>query len=381
MTNQLKTQTILDALGHGVLIFSSNGKLVQHNIMAGTILGTDLNAIKSTGWTIASELFDTGLQAMDLRLDSVKEKALQSDRPIRFKIYRSGLYVPCWAAAINGEDGEIYTMLTLDVPDWELVNNVIDRFRNEMRDAVDSTVGHINLINRTMTVDKDDPDEASAKIARRIGGFTKLIEIHMSRAGRLMSMLDRLQDIRTGQVREKVRNHRKKIDAGDFIEDFIEALDEIQLLDPESEMHDYRSRVKTEVESGLSINASAPYLNSALRDILRNAIMYSLVGTPITIKVFKKGANVQIDIIDEGYGVREKEIERVFEPFARARQPQIIGEFGYGLALSLSKQEIEAMNGRMWFTSDEGAGTTFSIMVPAWKEQDETSSSSNTSDS
>ena len=56
---------------------------------------------------------------------------------MRFKIYRSGAYVPCWAAALNGEDGEVYTMLTLDVLDWELVSNVIDRFRTEMRDAVD----------------------------------------------------------------------------------------------------------------------------------------------------------------------------------------------------------------------------------------------------
>ena len=47
-------------------------------------------------------------------------------------------------------------------------------------------------------------------------------------------------------------------------------------------------------------------------------------------------------MIDQGYGIRAKEADRVFAPFQRARQPQIIGEFGYGLSLYLAKAEVEA---------------------------------------
>ena len=374
MAGSLELQAVLDALGHGVLIFASDGKLVQNNIMAATILGTDLNVIKSEGWSAASELFDTGLQPMDMRLDAVKAQAMQTDRAIRFKIYRSGAYIPCWAAAVNADNGDVYTMLTLDVPDWELVSNVIDRFRSEMREAVDSTVGHMRLISRVLETDKAEKSTEAARIARRIGGFTRLVEIHMSRAGRLIKMLDRLQDIRTGSIKERIRESRKKVNLEDFMEDFIEALDEVNLLDPESETHDYRSRIKTSMREGLYLNASTPYLNSALREVVRNAIMYSLVGTSITIIALPKGNNVQIDIVDEGYGVRQKEYERVFTPFSRARQPQIISEFGYGLAMYLCKTELEAMNGRLWFTSKEGVGTTFSIQLPAWKDAESSSS-------
>ncbi len=379
MSASFELQAVLDALGHGVLIFANDGKLMQHNIMAATILGTDFNVIKSEGWSAASELFDTGLQPMDMRLDAVREQALTLDRPTRFKIYRSGAYIPCWVAAINGEQGEVYTMLTLDVADWELVSNVIDRFRSEMHEAVDSTIGHMRLIARVLEVDNAEKGSEAARIARRIGGFTRLVEIHMSRAGRLISMLDRLQDIRTGNIKENIRDSRKKIDLEDYLEDFIEVLDEIPLLDPESQAHDYRSRIKVSLRDGLYINASAPYLNSALREIIRNAIMYSLVGTPVTIVALPKGNAVQIDIIDEGYGIRQKENERIFASFSRARQPQIIGEFGYGLALYLCKTELEAMNGRLWFTSKEGVGTTFSIQLPAWKDAESSSSASSDS--
>jgi signal transduction histidine kinase len=372
MTAKVESQAILDALGHGVLIFSNDGKLVQHNITAGTILGTDLNVIKTEGWSMAAELFDTDLQAMDMRLDAVKEQAMQSARPIRFKIYRSGTYIPCWAAAVNGEGGEVYTMITMDAPDWELVSNVIDRFRTEMHEVIDSTAGHMRLISRA--IETDDLDPAAAKVGKRISGFTRLVDIHMSRAARFVEMLDRLQDIRTGKVRELIKESRKRVEVSEFIEDFIEALGEIPLLDPESEKHDIRARLKRSMREGLAINASSSYLNYALREILRNAIMYSLIGTSITIVALPKGNNVQIDIIDEGYGIREKDYERVFTLFARARQPQIIAEFGYGIALYICKSEIEAMNGRLWFTSKENVGTTFSIQLPAWKEADSSSS-------
>ena len=56
-----------------------------------------------------------------------------------------------------------------------------------------------------------------------------------------------------------------------------------------------------------------------------------------------------------------------FAPFERARQPQIIAEFGYGLSLYLAKAEIEAMGGRIGFESQEGIGTAFSLQLPAGK--------------
>ena len=70
------------------------------------------------------------------------------------------------------------------------------------------------------------------------------------------------------------------------------------------------------------------------------------------------------------------ESERVFLPFTRSRQPQMMGEFGYGLSLYLCKNEVEAMNGRIWFESEEGVGTTFSIKLPAWRETQRLLSSS-----
>jgi signal transduction histidine kinase len=366
-------KTVLDGLGQGVLIFSSDGRLVLDNLAARTVLGTDVNVLRSEGWRAATVLFNTKQTAPDETLDAVRVRVLESARPVRFQTYRSGEFLPCWMAAVQGEGGDVYTMITLDSPDWSAMSKLMEHFRGEMRDAIESTIGHVDLVGQTLA--HPPKKETVEQISRRIGGFMRLISIHMQRVGRLLEMLERLEHIRTGDVRDLTKKQRKKIKLSDFFEDFAEGLDEIPLVDPETDAHDFRSRVTIDVQGKLSVSAPPTYLTRVLHDILRNAIMYSMKATPIRIRAHQQGANVQIDITDEGYGIREKERERVFEPFQRARQPQIISEFGYGLSLYLCKNEVESMNGRIWFESEEGVGTTFSLLLPAWVENVSSSSS------
>jgi len=363
--DKLNLQVILDGLGQGILLFASDGKLALHNRAVGRILGTDLNLIRERGWEAAVTLFNTGLKNPDEMVTHIRDQALESENPVRFHIYRSGEYVPCWAASVAGDDGTLYLLITIDTPDWTMVSNVIDRFRKEMSDAVNSTLGHINLINKT--IDSQGDTDEDRKLGKRIGGFTRLITIHMDRADRLMQMLNRLESIRIGKVHPLVQQDRRRIHLEEYFEDFVEELDEIDLLDPETEKQDIRGRVEAQIPADLQVAASRRYLTYTLHDILRNAVMYSLRGTPIKIQASRKGTRIQIDITDEGYGIRKKEWERIFAPFERGRQPQVIGEFGYGLSLHLCQQEISAMEGMLWFTSEENVGSTFSIMLPEWQ--------------
>ena len=369
-------QVVLDGLGQGVLIFSNDGRLVLDNLAARTILSTDINIIRDEGWTATEVLFNTRLDNPDESLAAVRARALESSRPVRFHIFRSGEYIPCWAAPIQDGAGNGHIMITLEQPDWTAMAQLVDRFRKEMGEAIDSTQGHIDLINQTIKV--HDPEADVGTLTKRITGFTRLISIHMHRTGRLIQMLQRLEDIRIGRVHDQTRTTRRRINLAEFIEDFVEELDEIDLVDPETEAQDHRARLTTHIPDDIDLHVASRYLTQILRDILRNSIMYSLLGTPIRIEAHTKTRQIQIDVIDEGYGVREKEVERVFLPFQRARQPQIIGEFGYGLSLYLCKHEVEAMDGRTWFKSDEGVGTTFSFTLPLWSEEPETESGKTT---
>ncbi len=366
----LNLQDVLDGFGHAVLVFTTDGELSNYNRTAGALFGADWKILKEQGWKAAENLFKPyaiGTKGDDTTLNDIRKEAIQSGRPVRFQILLRGEFVPCWASAVPGDKGALYTMLTIDKPDWTAMTDLIDLFRKEVKETVAATRGHIDIITNSMGMVK--PEDPVKNLTKRIGGFNRLIDMQMFRINELITQMERMEDLRTGALRELARTNRKKVNLEYWMEDFIEEMEHVDLLDPETEDHDYRSRITTLFEDDdLHVSASTTLLTRVLRDILRNAIMYSMKATPIEIKAFKVGDFVQISIKDEGYGIREKERDRVFTPFQRARQPQIISEFGYGLSLYLCKHEVEAMNGKLWFDSEEKVGSTFSFKLPAWRD-------------
>ena len=366
---------VLDRLEHGIIIFNSAGQMIYETLAAYTLLGSDLNSIRTNGWEAAAILFNTRQTDPDNYLHAVRDRATELRVPVRFHIFRSGELMPCWAVVFDDQQGDPCTMITLDVPDWTAMTSLVDRFQDEMTEAVLATQGHIDLIYHSI---EDALNTDMKTLSRRVAGFARLIGVHMHRANRFLEMLERTEDIRLGRVKERARARRRKIDLADYLEDFVEDLDEIMLVDPETEIHDHRARLSLAVHGNPVLLASSYYLTRILRDVLRKAIMYSMVGTPIVIEARRMGQRVQIDVIDEGYGIRKREQACVFTPFQRARQPQVLAEFGYGLSLYLCRYEVEAMNGRIWYESEEAVGTTLSIMLPIWDDVSSSSSSSTT---
>ncbi len=364
----LTAQAVLEGLGHAALIFDSAGKLIMVNQAARVLLGRELRALQTAGWLGAVGFFDRFLGAAGETLEDIRQRALVAERPIHFHIHRSGELITCWISTLHGTSGEIFILVGMQTPDWTVLADTAQHYMSEVVQTVEATSGHAALIEQSLRSPR--PSQTLDQLQRRIGGFNRLILIHMHRLQRLTTLIARLHAIQSGLIHERIRADRRKIVLSDFMEDFIETIDEIALLDPETEPQRCRARLRTIIPPYLTIDASPHYVTLILRDIVRNAIMYSMRNTPVTIVAFagSREATVQIDITDEGCGVRLSEHSRVFAPFQRAQQPQIISEFGYGLSLYLCKCEIEAMDGLMWFESQEGSGTTISLRLPAWRE-------------
>ncbi len=366
LSDSLDFRAILDGLGQGILIFDQDDRLVLDNVAARTILGANLVLVRSEGWRAAAMLFDA-VQDNRPSADEIRAKALRQAQPVRFHTFLAGAYTPCWATAIYGPGGSIYTLITIERPDWSALTELTSTFRSEARVSITSTRGHAELIKQVVA--KRSPNTTIEQLAKQVVGFAGIMSIHMYRLELLTDMLQRLEDIRTGHLVAVLRTYRKPIELVGYLEDLLEDIVESPLVESPDPNVDYRDRIRLDVQEGLQISASKQHLTYIFRDLLRNSLMYSPPDTPITIRATpsSKARSVQIDIIDTGYGIRQKEMGRVFTPFQRARQPQIIAEFGYGLSLYLVKMEIEAMGGKIWFTSEEGVGTTFSFMLLRWR--------------
>lgn len=113
------------------------------------------------------------------------------------------------------------------------------------------------------------------------------------------------------------------------------------------------------------VSADTDILSMALRNILDNAIRYSLEGGDITVSLFPADRNVIFSVRDKGIGIPEEDKKFIFSKFFRAKNAQLFQTEGSGLGLYLAKNIVEKHNGRIIFESVENKGSEFFIYLPS----------------
>jgi two-component system sensor histidine kinase SenX3 len=106
-------------------------------------------------------------------------------------------------------------------------------------------------------------------------------------------------------------------------------------------------------------------LATALANLLDNAITYSPEGTRVVVGVRTVEDMVEISVADEGIGIAEKDLRRVFERFYRADPARSRATGGTGLGLAIVKHIVSNHRGSVAVWSAEGAGSTFTLRLPA----------------
>jgi signal transduction histidine kinase/HAMP domain-containing protein len=108
---------------------------------------------------------------------------------------------------------------------------------------------------------------------------------------------------------------------------------------------------------GFIVDLDVDALSRALRNMVLNAVEAECSTLDIAIDASDQG--VDITVRDDGPGMTADQVSRVFEPFFTTKAK------GTGLGLAISRQELEHVGGRLSCTSKPGAGTTFSLFLPA----------------
>jgi signal transduction histidine kinase len=98
-------------------------------------------------------------------------------------------------------------------------------------------------------------------------------------------------------------------------------------------------------------------------NLLDNAHKYSPEGGAITLEIRADAGQVIFEVSDEGMGISDKDLPRVFEPFFRAERSRSRGTGGVGLGLTLAKRIIDAHGGSIELTSQVGRGTRARIRL------------------
>lgn len=100
-------------------------------------------------------------------------------------------------------------------------------------------------------------------------------------------------------------------------------------------------------------------------NIVSNAIHYTPENGEVTIKVQQKGRNqIEIKVTDTGIGMSQEHLSRIFERFYRVDKARSRASGGTGLGLAIVKHLVEAHQGEIYAESEEGKGSTFTILFP-----------------
>jgi ligand-binding sensor domain-containing protein/signal transduction histidine kinase len=112
------------------------------------------------------------------------------------------------------------------------------------------------------------------------------------------------------------------------------------------------------------LNIDEESLRQILSNIVSNALKFSPPRTPVDITLTQNDETVLWTVHDEGMGIGEEDKPYIFDLFYRSEKTESSTIQGVGLGLSIVKKLVENLQGRMWFESAIGQGTTFYVELP-----------------
>jgi two-component system, OmpR family, sensor histidine kinase SenX3 len=119
-------------------------------------------------------------------------------------------------------------------------------------------------------------------------------------------------------------------------------------------------------DEGLAVLGDEDLLVTALRNLVENAVAYSPEKTRVMVSANRDGASAGlISVADQGIGIPERDLERIFERFYRVDPARSRATGGTGLGLAIVKHVVAAHSGKVTVWSKEGVGSTFTLRLPA----------------
>jgi two-component system sensor histidine kinase SenX3 len=117
-------------------------------------------------------------------------------------------------------------------------------------------------------------------------------------------------------------------------------------------------------------------LVSAVANLLDNAVKYSDSGSPVEVRTLVDGGWVEIEVEDHGIGIPSRDLDRIFERFYRVDRARTRATGGTGLGLAIVRHVANNHDGSVRVRSQEGEGSTFTLVLPTDSRYEPTPSQS-----
>lgn len=328
----------LRSVEDGLLIADPEAKITFANRSAGAIMGI------SPGTLIGSDLFRRlGLPGNEL-LARLTVEGKRVEQEIDIRATRARRYMLRMASVAEGE--QVYGIVASlsDVTrQHELQrtkNDVIALVSHEMRTPLTSIQGMAELLANY------EIDEARRK---------EMSEVIHEEAKRLTEMITEYLDI-------------TRLEAGatpvEKVPIKIEPLLQRTLLLMEPIAAKRGIRLTLRAENLPALLADPELLKRAIQNLLSNAIKYSPDNTEVALSAAKDDNTIAISVVDQGRGISEEHLPRIFEKFYKVPRLEDADVPGSGLGLALVREIAELHGGSIIVSSNVNAGSKFTLRIP-----------------
>jgi ribose transport system substrate-binding protein len=218
-------------------------------------------------------------------------------------------------------------------------SDFLSKMSHELRTPLNGILGFAQLLEIDETLNEDQRDF----VHEILGGGTHLLSL-------INDILD-ISRIETGQLNITI----EEIDLLNIINECI------KIVQPLAKKK--RISIHNQLEQGQNsfVLADPKRVKQILLNLLDNGIKYNRDGGKVIIFSYLRGNDQVIHIVDTGAGLSVEEYQKVFVPFYRIEGTQ---EEGTGIGLSLVKQLVQLMGGKISVTSQKGIGSDFCFSLP-----------------
>ncbi len=338
-----------------LIIAGVDGRITFANRRAAAVLATSEDALRGRDLLelLAEAEHASPEGGRDVLVRLVVDRA-KIEREIIIRGTRPRHFTLRMAAVCSGEDGRgavrgIVASLSDITRQYELQetkNDVMALVSHEMRTPLTAIQGMSELLAQ-FELDPKRAREMSIAIHDEAKRLTHMISQYLD--------ITRLESGATVLRRSAVR---------------IEALVERTLLMLDPLAADRSIRLTRRLDPSVPpVLADADLLSRAISNLVSNAVKYSPPNTEVIISTRTAANAVAIEVADQGYGIPESSMNRIFEKFYRVPRVQDVDVPGTGLGLALVREIAELHGGSVAVRSLVGTGSVFTLWVPRFEDE------------
>ena len=339
-----RLETILSTMVEGILVFNHDGQAVMANPAAERMLG-----IEKGSWH--------NRKALEIvRNTELHEKILIVNRDQVYLEHEIVTRIPgkkvlsVTLAPINPAVSEKTGVLAVfhDVTKLQTLEDMRADFAANVSHELRTPLTAIQGFAETLL----DGAYGEPESARR---FAEIIYREAQRLNVLIEDVLKLSKIESG----KTPIARQAVDVVTLVADVLER------IGARANKHSITKEITQPLPP---LSGDPGLLLQAMFNLLDNAVKYTPAGGVINIRASQQGEYIHIEVADNGIGIPAEAKGRIFERFYRVDMARSRRLGGTGLGLAIVKHIVEAHNGRIELISEEGQGTSVSILLPRYQD-------------